>query len=152
MTRRCVRATGGNDDKTRRTIERVRAATAHHRRAETIRFGFPILGGDQLRRRCHLGKSARRSVARRRSFCRLVDAQHIRRATATRSGPSAENRVTVISGTDQTISLAILDYCDIRVTDFSVRGLRWIRRNCGVREVGHAAGAPGARRAWRRLS
>jgi alkanesulfonate monooxygenase len=111
-------------DEARRTIERVRAAAARHRRAETIRFSFPIRAEIKSGEGAASAKPPVAAPPDVEAFAAWLDAQHIRRATATRSGPGTENQATVISGSVETISLAILDYCDIGVTDFSVRGLR----------------------------
>jgi alkanesulfonate monooxygenase len=109
-------------DETRLTIERVRAAAACHRRAEAIRFSYPI----RLQVRPAAGSvEAGLSVEAQRdieAFSAWLDSQHIGRAAATARAAGSE--ATLIDGTAEEIGRAILDYCDIGITDFIVRGLR----------------------------
>jgi alkanesulfonate monooxygenase len=111
-------------DETRQTIERVRAAAARHRRAESIRFSYPIRpqieSGDAP-------AAPKRSVGASRdieAFAAWLDAQHIRRAAETKRAPGDDGEAIMMSGSAERIGLTILDYCDIGVTDFTVGGLR----------------------------
>src|SRR4029450_7624313 len=56
------------------------------------------------------------------AFSAWLDSQHIGRAAA--AARSAGSEATRIGGTAEEIGRAILDYCDIGITDFIVRGLR----------------------------
>ena len=108
-------------DETRRIIERVRAAAARHRRAETIRFSYPIrpqIGRGDAPAPAKPSDAASPDV---QAFAAWLDAQHIRRAIGPK--PTA-SEATVIAGSAEKIGFALLDYCDIGVTDFIVRGLR----------------------------
>jgi alkanesulfonate monooxygenase len=108
-------------DETRRTIERVRAAAARHRRAESIRFSYPIrpqIGAGDAPAPAKLSDAASPDVE---AFAAWLDAQHIRRVSEAK--PVARE-ATVIAGSAEKIGLALLDYCDIGVTDFIVGGLR----------------------------
>ena len=70
-------------DETRRTIERVRAAAARHRRAETIRFSYPI--------RPQIGAGdapAPQPLTRRRRTSRLLPPGSTRSTFAGRARPS----------------------------------------------------------------
>ena len=95
----------GTVDETRQTIARVRAAAACHRRTDAIRFSYPL--------RPVLAASREEAWAK-------LDAHAGKPQSLL--GHSGGPNATAIVGTAEQIALAILDYCDIGVSDFHLHG------------------------------
>jgi alkanesulfonate monooxygenase len=109
-------------DETRLTIDRVRAAAACHRRADAIRFSYPIrpkFGPAPAPAKAALPPQTQRDIE---AFSEWLQSQHTGRATA--APRRAGSEATTIEGTAEDIRRVVLAYCDIGISDFIVRGLR----------------------------
>ena len=122
--RRSVRASVGKIEDTRLAIERVRAAAARHRRAEAIRFSYPIRPKIKSADVAVTAKPSMGAAHDIEAFAAWLDAQKIRRSVEAQPATAEPAEATPISGPPENIGLAILDYCAIGVTDFVVGGLR----------------------------
>lgn len=108
-------------DETRQTIARVRAAAACHRRANAIRFSYPLRPVVAATREEAWAKADRsagkvpEAGLKRHSFA-------VPSRVAFDPSPAAVAKATTIAGTAGQVAIAILDYCDIGVTDFHLHG------------------------------
>ncbi len=123
-------------DETRQTIARVRAAAALHRRADDIRFSYPLrpvvaatreeawAQVDRAFGRPGRNEASRRTFIAADRFTGWVDPERLRRlATGHLTlGRLPTAGATTIAGTADQVALAILDYCDIGVTEFHLHG------------------------------
>lgn len=125
-------------DETRQTIARVRAAAACHRRADAIRFSYPLRPVVAATREEAWEKLDRASGnagtgLKRRTFITAdrfsgwTDDERLRRLAtgnlALDSGAPGKSATTV-AGTAEQVALAILDYSDIGVSDFHLHGFK----------------------------
>ena len=111
-------------EETRLTIERVRAAAARHRRAEAIRFSYPIRPKIKSSEAAVTAKPSVVAAHDIEAFAAWLDAQKIRRVAEAQPAAVQPGDATPISGPPENIGLAILDYCAIGVTDFVIGGVR----------------------------
>jgi len=118
---------------TRLTIERVRAASACHRRADAIRFSYPLRAivaptkaeawamAEQL-----LGRSARPAPATQpRAAWNWNDADRMRNLAAdnfVRTAETGSEEAALIAGTPEQVALAILDHYGAGISDFVPHG------------------------------
>jgi alkanesulfonate monooxygenase len=122
-------------DETRQTIARVRAAAACHRRADAIRFSYPlrpVVDATREEAWAKLDRAAGKIGGRPRAFVATdrfsgrVDSERVRRLgtghLALESSPATETTATTVAGSAEQIALAILDYSDIGVSDFHLHG------------------------------
>jgi alkanesulfonate monooxygenase len=153
-------------EETRLAIERVRAAAARHRRAESIRFSYPIRPKIKSAEAAVTAKPSIGAAHDIEAFAAWLDAQKIRRLVESQPAAEEPAEATPISGPPENIGLAILDYCAIGVTDFVVGGLRssaevaafgrsvvpLVRRSLADREMTSSERVPHLVRsaAWRR--
>jgi alkanesulfonate monooxygenase len=116
-------------DETRQTIARVRAAAACHRRADAIRFSYPLRPVVAATREAAWAKLDRTagSGPRRPGFIAAdpfmggTNPERFR-LQATRQSPASQPAATTIVGTAEQVALAFLDYVDIGVCDFHLHG------------------------------
>ena len=90
-------------EEARRTIERVRAAAARHRRAEAIRFSFPIRPEIKSADVAVTAKPSVGAAPDIEAFAAWLDAQNVRRSIEAQPAP-AENQATVISGRSENMA------------------------------------------------
>lgn len=144
-------------DETRQTIARVRAAAACHRRADAIRFSYPLRpvvaatreeAWEKLDRTAsNAGTGSKhRAVITADRFSGWIDDERLRRlATGNLAlDPGVSNRsATTVAGSAEQVALAILDYSNIGVSDFHLHGFKTADE---LAAFGHAV-APLVRRA-----
>lgn len=108
-------------EETRRMIARLREAVARHRRADGIRFALPV----QPAAGRHLAPVIQYSDFRRAAPAASLPAGIDRQG---RADPVRRQAVdaTTITGSPEKFALALIDYCDVGVTDFIVTGLRTV--------------------------
>jgi alkanesulfonate monooxygenase len=103
------------------TVERVRHASATHRRANAIRFSYPlrvVIGGSKAEAWATAERGIPGGGVPGRSW---NDAARLR-GLAVEPGRAAAD-ATLIAGTPEQIALAILDYHAIGISDFVLHGL-----------------------------
>jgi alkanesulfonate monooxygenase len=105
-------------EETRRTIERVKAAAARHRRADAIRFALPVRPSAAA---CQYGRA--------HPFGQPVgwpSEEKVHKIGGTEFSRHQPIEAAVVAGSPEKIALALIDYCEIGVTDFVVAGLRTV--------------------------
>ncbi|GLS31527.1 alkanesulfonate monooxygenase [Mesorhizobium albiziae] len=116
-------------DETRQTIARVRAAAACHRRADAIRFSYPLRPVVAATREAAWAKLDRTAGNGQRRpgfiaadpFMGGTNPERFR-LQATAPSPASQPAATTIVGTAEQVALAFLDYVDIGVSDFHLHG------------------------------
>lgn len=111
-------------EETRRTIGRVREAVACHRRADTVRFALPVRP---------LANSRVASVHHHKHYKRLRPfgpiagwpaRENVRALARSELAQRQAIEGTVLAGSPEKVALALIDYCEVGVSDFIVNGLR----------------------------
>lgn len=107
-------------EETRRTITRVREAVARYRHADAVRFALPV----RPSKGHHLTP-----VIQYTDLRPSTSAANLRAVGGKGKADHVSHRAvdaTAVAGSPEKLALALIDYCDVGVTDFIVAGLRTV--------------------------